>query len=238
MLHEVVVDKPDALGDALGEWFAREGRSALSARGRFAVAVPGGSVARVFFPRLARVPFDWSRAELFQCDERAVPPTDPGSNYALARALWLEPARIPLARFHRMEGEAVDLQGAADAYAHVLRRVLGTPPSLDLALLGAGEDGHVCSLFPGHALLRRQRAWVAALADAPKPPPRRLTLTLPALRAAGTIVVAALGEAKAGAVREALEDEASSSPLALVARGARRAVFLLDHAAASRLPPP
>jgi 6-phosphogluconolactonase len=234
MLHEVVVDNPGALGDALAARFAGEGRSALSGRGRFAVALPGGSVARAFFPRLAALPFDWSRVELFQCDERAVPPSDPESNYALARALWLEPARVPRARFHRMEGEAADLPEAAAAYAHALRRVLGTPPRLDLVLLGAGEDGHVCSLFPGHALLRR-RAWVAALTDAPKPPPRRLTLTLPTLRAAETIVVAALGDAKAGAVRDALEDEACSSPLALVARGARRAFFLLDHAAASRL---
>jgi 6-phosphogluconolactonase len=238
MLHEVVVDKPAALAEALAERLLGAGRRALAARGRFALALPGGSVARAFFPRLAAVPFDWPRVEIFQCDERAVPPSHPESNYALARALWLEPARVPLARFHRMEGEAADLPEAAAAYAHTLRRLLGTPPRLDLVLLGAGEDGHVCSLFPGHPLLRRRRAWVAALDDAPKPPPRRITLTLPALRAAETIVVAALGEAKAGAVRDALEDEACSSPLARAARGARRAVFLLDHAAASRLSPP
>jgi len=114
-------------------------------------------------------------------------------------------------------------------------RVLGTPPRLDIALLGTGEDGHICSLFPAHALLREERLWVAAIADAPKPPPRRLTLTLPSLAAAELVVVAALGEAKARAIREALEGAASSSPLAMVTRRARATLFLLDPPAASLL---
>ncbi|HVR70098.1 MAG TPA: 6-phosphogluconolactonase [Vicinamibacteria bacterium] len=235
MLHEVVVDKPQRLAETLASRFESDGRRALAARGRFAVALPGGSVATAFFSRLAAVPFDWSRAEFFQADERAVPPSDPASNYALARSLWLEPAGVPGARVHRMEGEAALLEQAAEAYARELVRVLGTPPRLDFLLLGAGEDGHVGSLFPGHALMREERRWVAAIEDAPKPPPRRLTLTLPALMAAERVVVAALGEAKARAIRDAVEDAASSSPLALLARGSRQVSFLLDEAAASLL---
>jgi 6-phosphogluconolactonase len=131
-----------------------------------------------------------------------------------------------------MEGEAGDLAAAAAAYADELEQLLGSPPRLDLALLGVGPDGHVCSLFPGHPLLREDRRWAAALDDAPKPPPGRLTLTLPTLAAARLVVVVALGAAKAPAVREALERPGSPLPLSLVAARARRVLFLLDGTAA------
>jgi 6-phosphogluconolactonase len=161
-----------------------------------------------------------------------VPPSHPDSNYGRAQALLLEPAKVPPERVYRMEGEFADVFAAADAYASLLARLLGTPPRLDLALLGMGPDGHVCSLFPGHPLLEEEERWAAALADAPKPPPRRLTLTLPTLAATRLVVVAAMGAANAEAVRAALHDPASSLPVALVARRAPRVMFLLDRAAA------
>lgn len=235
MLQDVIVDKPAVLRETLAGRFESEGRRALAARRRFAIALPGGSVATAFFPRLARVPLDWSRTEFFWGDERAVPPSDPESNYALARSLWLDPAGVPAERVHRMKADAADLDEAAAGCADELRRVLGTPPRLDFVLLGLGPDGHVCSLFPGHALLREERLWVAAVRDAPKPPPRRLTLTLPSLAAAELVVVAAFGEAKARVVSDALEDGTSRSPLALVRRRARRTLVLLDPPAASLL---
>jgi 6-phosphogluconolactonase len=235
MLQDLIVDKPPGLRETLAARLEDEGRRALAARGRFALALPGGSVATAFFARLSTVPLDWSRTDFFWGDERAVPPSDPASNYALARALWLEPAGVPAARIHRLPGEAADLEQAAAAAADDLVRVLGTPPRLDVLLLGVGPDGHVCSLFPGHALLDEDRRWVAALWDAPKPPPRRLTLTLPTIAAAELVVVAALGAEKAGAVRDALEDARSSSPLALVRRRARRLLVLLDPPAAGLL---
>jgi 6-phosphogluconolactonase len=235
MHHGVTVDKPARLAEALAARLASLGGKALAARGRFALALPGGSVADAFFPRLARVPLDWARTDFFWGDERAVPPSHPDSNYAAARALWLDLAGVPAGRVHRMEGEASDLARAAEAYARGMVQVLGTPPRLDLVLLGVGEDGHVCSLFPGHALLAEEARWAAAVEDAPKPPPRRITLTLPALAAADVVVVAALGERKARAVRDALEDAACSSPFALLARRARRLEILLDPPAARLL---
>src|SRR5262249_18355181 len=119
--------------------------------------------------------------------------------------------------------------------ASALEQLLGRPPRLDFVLLGVGPDGHVCSLFPGHPLLAEERRWVAAIDDSPKPPPRRLTLTLPVLAAAELVVVAALGEGKAEVVRESVEEPASRLPLALVTRGSRRMLFLLDPGAAGRL---
>jgi 6-phosphogluconolactonase len=233
MRPEAIVDAPAALAAALAGLLEQESRAALAERGLFSLALPGGSVADAFFPRLAHVALDWPRSHVFWGDERAVPPEHPESNYGRARALWLDPAGAPPASVHRMSAEVPDIHAAAAGYARELAAVLGTPPRLDLALLGVGPDGHVCSLFPGHPLLREEVSWAAALEDAPKPPPRRLTLTLPALAAARLVVIAALGAAKAEAVRAARQDPASPLPVALVARRAPRVVFLLDHDAAS-----
>lgn len=235
MAPQTVVDKPERLAAILARRFEDEARAAVAARGRVSVALPGGSVAAAFFPALAGARVDVSRVDFFWGDERAVPPDDPESNFRAARRLWLEPAGVPAHGIHSMDAGAADLEGAARAYEAVLKRVLGRPAAIDVALLGVGPDGHVCSLFPGHPLLEEQRRWVAAVEDAPKPPPRRLTLTLPALAAARLVVVAAMGEAKAACVRAALEEPHSPLPVARVARSASRALFLLDHAAASAL---
>jgi len=235
MAPEIIVDKPADLPETFARRFEGEARAAFGARGRFSLALPGGSVATSLFPRLARLSLDWSRTHFFWGDERAVPPDDPESNFGVARRLWLEPAGVPAASIHRMEADAPDLERAAATYADVLAAATGRPPRLDLALLGVGPDGHVCSLFPGHALLEEERRFVAAIVDSPKPPPRRLTLTLPALAAAEWVVVAAFGAAKADIIRDAIEDPASRLPVALAAGAARRCLFLLDEAAAGGL---
>jgi len=232
---ETLVDKAEFLPEALGLRFEEEGRLALAARGRFTLALPGGSVATSFFPRLARVPFDWSRTDFFWGDERAVPPDHPDSNYAAARSLWLTPAGVPEASVHRMKAEEPDLGEAAADYARELAGVAGSPPRLDLVLLGVGPDGHVCSLFAGHPVLGLRDRAVAVVEDSPKPPPRRLTLTLPVVTGAALVIVVALGRGKAEIIRAALEDSGSALPVALVARQARRATFLLDAEAASLL---
>jgi 6-phosphogluconolactonase len=131
-----------------------------------------------------------------------------------------------------------DLERAAEQHAAELRRMLGTPPRLDLVLLGVGPDGHVCSLFPEHPGLRESSRSVIAIPDSPKPPPRRLTLTRPVLAAAGLVVVCALTEAKAIVMRAALEDPSCALPVALALRGARRALVLLGPGAASLLSRP
>lgn len=238
MLPEILVGAPEKLADRLARRIQAEAGTATSARGRFALALPGGSTATTLLPRLAVADLDWARIHCFWSDERAVPPTDPESNYGLARALLLEPARVPVPCIHRMEAEADDLEAAADAYAAEMVMTLGTTPRLDVILIGMGPDGHVCSLFPGHPLLSERSRWVAAIVDSPKPPPRRVTFTMPALAAAGLVIVAAFGEAKAAVVRAALEEPDSQLPVSLLTRSGPRIVFLLDPAAASRLERP
>lgn len=221
MPPEVIVAKLDALADAVAARIEREAEEANTAHGVFSIAVPGGSVATSFFPRLSRVTL--GRIEVFQADERAVGPDDPDSNFALLSRLWLEPARI---HAHRMRGESRDLDQAADVYASAL------PARLDAALLGVGPDGHIASLFPSHpALLEEQRRVVAVL-DSPKPPPRRLTLTMPVLAGARFVIVAAMGAAKAAVMHQALHDPTSRLPVALLLRRCERALLLMDPAAA------
>ncbi len=233
----IIVDKPTALTEALARHFEDVAGAAIAARGRFAVALPGGSVAATCFPRLAAASVDWSRTEFFFGDERAFPSTHPESNYALARALWLEKVSPDPRRVHRMPAEREDLAAAAAEYEADLVRTLGDPPRLDVVILGVGPDGHVCSLFPGHPVLREPSRRVAAVHDSPKAPPRRLTLTLPALFQARAVVVVATGAAKAPVIEAALQDAVSDLPVALVARGAGEVLFLVDEEAASLLPP-
>ena len=233
MLPEIIVDTPANLAEQLTARIAGQGMRALASRGRFAVALPGGSVARAFFPRFARESFDWPRVDFFWTDERAVPVTDPESNYGLARAIWLDPAAVPADRMHRLEADSADLEAAAARAERDLIGCLGRPPRLDLALLGVGSDGHVCSLFPGHALLDEERKWVGAETAAPMPSPRRLTLTLPTLAAAELIVIAAFGNTKTDAVSAALHDPSSMLPIARALRRARQALVLLERAVES-----
>jgi len=210
-------------------------RDVRGAQGRLSLALPGGSAAETFFPALAEA-LRGTDTDYYWGDERAVAPDHPDSNFALARRLLLEPAGVPLERVHRMPADAANLAEAALEHERELVAAQGAPPRLDIVLLGIGPDGHVCSLFPGHASLVERERFVVAIDDSPKPPARRLTLTLPVLEAAGLVVVAAFGEAKAEVVREALEDERSALPAALVAQRCRT-LWLLDPAAASRLRP-
>ncbi len=239
MNPEILVGSAEGLAETFAARFEEAAGRAIADRGLFAVALPGGSVATTFFPRLAGARVDWTRVEFFWGDERAVPPSSPESNYESAERLWLQPARVPAARIHRMPADAPDLESAALAHSDEIVGLLGSPPILDVALLGMGPDGHVCSLFPGHSVLNEDRRWVSAVVDSPKAPPRRLTLTLPALAAARLVVVAALGSAKAEAIESVVMDPASRLPAALVLRAASPGGFLLilDEAAAGRLPP-
>ena len=215
--------------------FAVEASNGIAARGRFSWALPGGSVAETFFPALVTTAVSWTQVDFFWGDERAVGPDDPDSNYGLAKRLLLGPLRTDTRRIHRMPGEMSDLEAAASVYEREMTSALGDSPLIDLIVLGVGPEGHVCSLFPGHSLMRESKRRVAAILDSPKPPPRRITFTMVPLQEARMICVAGFGESKAQAIRDALENPDSQTPLALALRRATRALVLIDPAAASLL---
>jgi 6-phosphogluconolactonase len=226
MTPHVLIGDPSEIQHALMSEFERAAAEAIADHGTFFVALSGGSIAPLFFPSLARLPIDWSRTDFFWADERAVAPEHPDSNYGEALRLWLTPAGVPAGRIHRMPGEDPNLRHAGITYGAALRRIAGDPPALDFVLLGVGLDGHVASLFPGHPALKEEHDLAVAVEDAPKPPPRRITLTLPVLAGAAHVVVAAQGDAKAEVVRRAVKP-GSSLPLGMLISRARDVRLLL-----------
>jgi 6-phosphogluconolactonase len=133
-------------------------------------------------------------------------------------------------------------EAAAARYAGLLRDAAapedhGASPSFDVLMLGIGPEGHVASLFPGQPALQEQERTVAAVRGSPKPPPVRLTLTLPAIRAARDVWIIASGADKADAIRHALSGAGPVQVPAAGARGRQRTLFLLDRAAAAMVPP-
>jgi 6-phosphogluconolactonase len=225
----VVVDQLPALQQRVANEFLSRSSEAISRHGKFIVALPGGSVARAFFPTLAALPIGWTRTEIFWIDERAVAPDDPDSNYALASRLLLQPAGVSSSRVHRMQGELADLDEAAQRASKELTMVAGSPPHLDLALVGVGEDGHVASLFAGSAGLEDGPWPIIPIYDSPKPPPRRLTMTLSVLSDAGVVIVAAFGSSKADVIHSAMHDDRPTMPVGKLLRRASASIVLLDR---------
>ena len=188
---------------------------------------------------------DWRRLDIWWGDERFLPSGHPERNEAQAERALLSLVDADPARIHRMPGtdgpDGNDPEAAAARYAAELHRAAqpqdhGPVPAFDVLLLGVGPEGHVASLFPGMPALYDERP-VVAVRGAPKPPPTRLTMTLPAIRRAREVWLLAAGEEKAGAVRLALSDAGPVQVPAAGARGQQRTLFMLDRSAASQLPP-
>lgn len=227
-----VFQNADAVAAELVLRTAAAAEQAIAARGRFIIALTGGSAAKQLYPVLAQAPLPWAQTHVVFGDERCVAPGDPDSNFRLARETLLDRAAIPASNVHRIRGED-DPVLAARAYEAELSALCGGV--IDVIHLGVGPDGHVCSLFPGHALLNEAVRGVASLIDAPKQPAARVTLTMPTLRSARALWFLVLGDAKAEAVRSALLDPASPLPAAVAARDHHDALWLCDEPAARHL---
>jgi len=184
-------------------------------RGRFTLALAGGSTPEKTYTLLARpdpvARLDWSRAYLFFGDERFVPPDDPRSNYAMVRRSLLPGAPVPAGQVFPIPTDQPSPADSAAAYAATLVRAFalppgGAPPEFDLVLLGLGDDGHTASLFPGAPALAETRAWVTWSPPGVLPPPvDRVTLTFPVLNAARRVLFLVSGGSKAEALRDVLE---------------------------------
>jgi len=150
-----------AWAEAAAEFVLEVGKEAVRANGRFLIALSGGTTPESLYRALTSPAFadrfDWSRTTFFFSDERCVPPDDPRSNYALADKTLFTPLRITPSQIYRMAGESRDPEAASE-YEQQLRLATKTSPSakpsLDLILLGLGQDGHTASLFPGAPVLR------------------------------------------------------------------------------------
>ncbi len=204
--------------------------AAIAARGRFRIALAGGSTPRALYPKLVQG-IDWARANVFFGDERAVPPGDPQSNYRMARETLLDPARVPPANVVRWRGEDPDLDAAARDYEAALTAG-ASAPWLDLALLGLGADGHTASLFPGTSALAEEDRLAVAV-DVAEMGTRRLTLTYPALCRARDVCFLVTGGEKASALAAVVD--AGHLPAARIVRRSGPVTIFCDEAAASAL---
>jgi len=233
---------------AAAQEFVRCARTALAARGRFMVALAGGSTPRRSYERLGVEPLrgqvDWNRLEFFWGDERAVPPDHRDSNYRMACEALLNGLALDPLRIHRMEGESADLDAAARDYEAELARAFGMapsgePPAFDLVMLGMGPDGHTASLFPHTAALRETTRWVVAN-PVPRLGTQRLTLTAPILNRAARVVFLVAGAEKAEALAEVLEGPADPArlPSQLIRPRPGGLVWIVDRLAAARLTRP
>ncbi|HEY7147727.1 MAG TPA: 6-phosphogluconolactonase [Streptosporangiaceae bacterium] len=221
----------------------------VSARGQASLVLTGGGIGTRVLAELAAAPardaVDWRRLDIWWGDERFRPAGDPERNETSARSALLDQVELTPSRLHPMPGpdgpDGNDPEAAAARYAGWLRAAArpedhGEVPSFDVLLLGIGPDAHVASLFPGMPALYDDRT-VVAVHGAPKPPPVRLSLTLPAIRSAREVWVIASGAEKAGAVRLALSGSGPVQVPAAGAEGRQQTLYLIDRAAAGRVPP-
>lgn len=228
---EIIIAPTDAVADEFARRASDVARRAVRERGRFSIALSGGSIAPALLPTLGAADIPWEAVSVFWIDERAVSPDDPESNFGSALKL-LSSTPASRAEFHPMEVHG-DLEFSARAYSDRLLAELGSPPVIDIVMLGVGDDGHVASLFPGHA--QEPETWVHAEHRSPKPPSERITLTYEALAAARSVWVVVLGDTKAPLVRRFLEERDVDLPISRALASAKDARVFLDEAAASEL---
>lgn len=239
--HLIIVPTAEAVASTAAEQFVAAAGVATRERGRFVVALSGGSTPRALYATLAGPAFasrvDWTRVHVFWGDERCVPPGDPASNYRMARETLLDRVPIPAGQIHRVRGEDTPAMAAA-GYERALREIFAPGPEsrFDLVLLGMGDNGHTASLFPGLAAVREATRWVVAEL-VPEVGMWRVTLTPPAINAAAQVMFMVTGREKATMLVRVLAGppEPDTLPAQAIAPDHGRLIWLLDAAAASQL---
>ncbi|OLZ44610.1 6-phosphogluconolactonase [Amycolatopsis keratiniphila] len=236
----VVYENPDLLAAAAAARLVTRIVDVQAAKGSASVVLTGGGTGIAILRELrdssARDAIDWSRLDVYWGDERFVPADSDERNEKQAREALLDHVPLDPKRVHAMapsDGEfGDDVDAAAAAYAEIL-----TPevPAFDIMLLGLGGEGHTASIFPDSPAVHEKERSVVAVRDCPKPPPTRISLTLPAIRRAQDIWLVTGGDAKADAVAQALAGAGEVEIPVAGARGSRRTLWLLDRGSASKL---
>jgi 6-phosphogluconolactonase len=237
----LVLNSTADLSQAASREFIELARQSIAARGRFSVALSGGSTPRGLFTLLGnekRSELEWDRICFFWGDERHVPPDDPDSNYGMANQAMLSSVPIRRENVFRIHGEEKEASQAARAYEQTLADFFslrsGEFPRFDLVLLGMGPDGHTASLFPDSAALEEKTKLVVANWVA-KFNTHRITLTFPVLNSAACVLFLVAGADKAPALRGVFEDPGSGLPAQRIQPDNGRCRWLVDRLAAGQL---
>lgn len=225
-----ILDDAEAACRHAAELIAAAARSAVAARGRFVLALSGGATPRPMYRALGREELPWPAVEIVQIDERVAPADNPDRNLLHIKENLLSTAPLRPEQIHGMPVELPDLNVAAAEYTRTLQELCGSPPVIDLAHLGIGENGHTASLLPGDPVLNVVDAEVAP--SGPYQGRKRLTLTYPAINRARDILWLVAGEDKAEMLVR-LRDGDPSIPAGRVRQS--NALVLADRAAASKM---
>ena len=225
-----VFDDPDAVARAAASTIAADARAAVAARGLFTMAVSGGHTPWAMLRDLANEQVPWDNVHVFQIDERIAPVGDPDRNLTHLRESLLSHAPLKPEQIHAMPVEMPDLEAAAKAYSQTLREFAGSPPTLDLAHLGMGPDGHTASLVPDDPVLNITDADVGLTGMYMGR--RRMTLTYPVLNRSRRILWLIAGAEKVTMLPRLLDGD-TSIPSGRISR--EQALVLADRAAAAKV---
>ena len=232
-----IISDSSKIQDTVCDFIAARAKQAAQDHSYFSIGLSGGSVSKIVSLGLRdRKDVDWSTWRVFYCDERLVPFSDGDSTHAyFQRELY---DRVPVSDVNAID-PSLSVEEAAVDYTVKIRKLYpgDAMPTFDLLLLGMGPDGHTCSLFPDHPGLAEKEKLVIPISDSPKPPPCRITLTVPVLNAAKCVAVISTGASKADAVKGCLEPEEGKQPLpAGMARPtAGELHWYMDEGASSKL---
>jgi len=233
---------PEILVEETAHLFMQIARTSVQERGRFVVALSGGTTPRGLFQHLAEEPYfsliPWNNTFVFWVDERHASFTDATSNYRMTQETLLSKVSIPKEQIFPMTNGSLPVEKAASTYEMKLRRFFGgdSLPCFDLTLMGMGEDGHTASLFPGMPQVNEQDKWVVGYFVDPEKK-ERVSLTFPVLNHSRLLVVLAEGSKKADRLKEVLEgpSEPPRYPIQYLRPAQGRLVFAIDAAAALKL---
>ncbi|XP_012218846.1 6-phosphogluconolactonase [Linepithema humile] len=209
MTEIVVVSDEEQLLSRISNLVARAADDAISRDDRiFRFGISGGSIVQLLAKSLPNIATDWSKWRFFFCDERVVPLEDPDSTFGLYKSSFIGKVPVTEEQFIKVDPE-LNAENAAKDY--IKKMAFFFPPDrlprFDCLLLGVGQDGHTCSLFPGHRALDDENMWVTWELNAPKPPPSRISFTMPVINNARMCVFIATGSSKAEIVKKILKDK-------------------------------
>ncbi|XP_074309622.1 putative 6-phosphogluconolactonase 1 [Silene latifolia] len=245
-------DSLDDLSTDLVEYISEISEASVKERGVFTIALSGGSLIDML-GKLCDAPFsktiDWGKWYIFWVDERVVAKSHADSNYKLAKEGLLNKVPVIPSHVHSIN-DSLSAEEAASEYEFEIRQLVKSRlisvsdindcPKFDLILLGMGPDGHVASLFPNHSALKVKHEWITFITDSPKPPPERITFTMPVINSASNVAVVVTGGSKAEAFRLAIDTrDVGPKSLGLPARMVQptkgKLVWFVDKQAALKL---
>ncbi|XP_065073645.1 6-phosphogluconolactonase [Ochlerotatus camptorhynchus] len=230
----------DAICDEILGLLEMTANETLKKQDIFRLGVSGGSIANILSEGMHDLRSDFSKWQIFLCDERVVPEDDKESTYGVYKRDLLDcHPEFPKSIFYPVNCSLSPTEAAED-YEKTIRRAFGLEkskeiPSFDLLILGIGPDGHTASLFPGHPLLEEKVKLIAPIENSPKPPPKRVTMTYPLINNAKVCLFGSQGESKADMLKKILVDKDESLPVTRVDPKNGRLIFVACDGAASKI---